>query len=133
MDELHRQPWWEYLTYITQQQLDELIRRYEKWQTARKKYLIYGLIGNIVLFTIFGARLRTLPREVLYWAFAFAVLFIVYILLSFSNTEKESYEKHRESIIKAVSGQFCTHGAKCDCKDSVARYFKEIWNINLMF
>jgi hypothetical protein len=130
---LHSQLWWKDLTYITQQQLDELIKRRDEYKRIEKIAFIVGLVGLIIASIFFGTQLRSLSKDFRLGFFVIGSLLIVYGTVSFSAPAKASFEKHKETMMKAVTGQFCVHGAKCDCKDRVARYLKENENINLMF
>jgi uncharacterized sodium:solute symporter family permease YidK len=123
------------LTYITEQQINELIKSHRKLMAAKKECVIFSLIVVIGMFLYFAPQILKQNNEYTYIFILLGAIFNGSVVSSYLNIYSKRFEKNKESMVKVISGQFCKHDdkTKCSCKDTLAKYLYEEEKINIIF
>lgn len=123
----------ENLTYIAEQEIDQLIKSHEKLQDAKKKCMIFSLVVIIGMFMYFAPKILNQTKYT-YIFILLGAIFNVAIVSGYLNIYNKRFEEHKESMMKLISEQLCKHDhkCKCSCKDEFAKYLYEKKHINLV-
>jgi len=148
---ISEQNFYEFCSYSTRRLINELLDQKDTIKLLKRQsflsltsvlitffYIIY--FSNRYLFYMFPwiSSISYISKPIMYLDIFIIALMIIGIYKMYTISTKlvktkKSFDDLRNTLIKAIDGQFCSHDMSCECKQNFIQYMDEREDINLSF